>query len=104
MRAINETITKQETRLVEVPVKAVNEEFHYINEFKTDKYIDVCTVYLDSEGNAVKYSYYKVDGENYDYLMSQSPDFANGKPENEYREEDLWYIIDLIKTKQTTPL
>lgn len=54
----------------------------------------------NKNGDVVKTESYEIIGEHYDLLMSESPGFADGKPANEYRESDLWYIIDMLRESQ----
>lgn len=77
-------------------VRIVKEMLIVITEDKVNGSISV-DVGLYSENNELeKIENYVIKGAYYDLLMSESPNFAPNKPLNEYREEDLWYIIDLI--------
>ena len=40
---------------------------------------------------------YHIEGDNYDALMSKSPEWANKKPSGTFRKEDLWVVIDHIR-------
>lgn len=99
MRTCNKEVTIVNT--VEENVSVNNEEIININENKTLKMITVTINYL-ADSTSVKQENIIISGDNYDSLMSENPSFAPGKPENEYREADLWYIIDLIRNEITT--
>lgn len=87
-----------------VPINGVitKEEFEEIIENKVYKTIIVSIQQYDSDDYLVRTVKQTIDGDKYELLMSESPEFAEGKPENEYREIDLWYIIDKIREEQTT--
>ena len=98
MRTINQKITVQEINLVEKT--ATNEAFVTIFEDKENRQIAVTVSQDDAEGNSLNKKNYFIKEEKYDLLMSANPDFAPNKLENEYREEDIWYVIDLIRMEQ----
>jgi hypothetical protein len=79
---------------------ATQEVFSKINEDKDLKSVWVEVSYCKDDETALSRDTYNIYGENYDLLMSQSPSFAPNKPLNEYREVDLWYIIDKIRNEQ----
>lgn len=94
MRAINKEFLQ--TKVVTSNVIANNESINYISENKTDKVISLEVVYKRDE-EIVSSEFYQINDNMYDLLMSESPPFAVGKPKNEYREIDLWHIIDLLR-------
>lgn len=86
---------------VKVTKMAINKQLSQITEDKINRNIIVNIHYLDSENNLISGERIVIEGKNYDLIMSVNPDFAPGKRENEYREDDLWYVIDKIKSEQT---
>jgi hypothetical protein len=80
---------------------ATQEVFSKINEDKDLKSVWVEVSYCKDDETALSRDTYNITDDNYDLLMSQSPEFAPDKPANEYREVDLWYIIDLIRSEQS---
>lgn len=100
MREINVKVTRP-IEIIETKI-ATKEIIHSILERKTNKEIEVGILLQGSDGEILKDEYYMISGENYSMLMSDSPSFAIGKPENEYREIDLWHVIDLIRTERGT--
>ncbi|MER2057309.1 MAG: hypothetical protein ABTA16_00715 [Niallia sp.] len=64
------------------------------------KFIEVSIGQFDADQYKVAEDKYTIDGEKYELLMSESPDFAPGKPKDDYRKEDLYYIIDLIRAER----
>jgi hypothetical protein len=93
------TISKEITKMQAVPCKffATYEEIVSIKENKQLKYVEVGTMYRDSNGDALKDETTGITGVHYDLLMQANPSYAPNKPQNEYRESDLWHIIDLIR-------
>ena len=85
---------------MEETIYLTGEEITVINEYKELGTISIVVSYKTSDGITISKDDYQISGEDYDLLMSQSPDFAPGKPENEYREVDLWFIIDLIREQK----
>lgn len=67
-----------------------------ITENKSERYVDVTVRYVDSSGDEVGVESFKIDGEKYDLLMADKPEFNPSKPVNEYYEDDLWYVLRLI--------
>jgi hypothetical protein len=94
LRLTNKIITK--TEIVPVTKTAVKEELSEIYENKTNQVINVTISYFDANGDDIDFKQLAIEGDDYYLLMSANPTFAPEKPENEYREVDLWYIIDQI--------
>lgn len=84
------------SRSVHVEVQAAFREFRSIKELKDEQSVIVEVVYLDSDQKPISIETQSIDGQYYELLMSESPDFATGKPANEYREADIWHVIDLM--------
>jgi hypothetical protein len=80
-------------------VQSVSEEIQSIEESKLDQYVSVGLVYKDAGGNTIGNKVEYINGDDYLLLMSESPAFAPGKPANEYREQDLFYVIDMIRSR-----
>ncbi|WP_445506785.1 hypothetical protein [Niallia sp. 03190] len=100
MRTVNLNIDI--TRVMSETKSVVEEDILIKNDSKSQKYLYVQTVYRDANRTPIKYNDISITGSYYDLLMSQTPDFAPNKPLNEYREVDLWYIIDLIRAEQSS--
>lgn len=97
MRTVNRTISIEQTSFIEASI--VTESILSISEDKDKKQIVIITDLIGADGVKIKDELYCISGSNYDLLMSANPTFAPNKPMNEYRENDLWYIIDLIKIR-----
>ena len=95
MRTSNKEFQKADT--VITTKQAVSEEITAIKELKPSKYVEVTTDFKDSTGAVIHTDTTIIRDEKYDLLMSESPPFAPGKPALEYREVDLWHIIDMIR-------
>lgn len=98
MRTVNKEITK--TRANTYSVTATTEKIISINENKSSKLVHVLTQYEDSDGNVLSQNNVVITGDDYDLLMQAGPDYAPQKPLNEYRETDLFHLIDLIRSRQ----
>jgi hypothetical protein len=90
------TITEE----VQNKYTATTEEMSTILEDKINKFITVEVIQRDVNKKLLRSLKYTIIGDNYDLIMSVSPSFAPNKLENEYRECDLWYIIDLLRSQQ----
>ncbi|MEF2243968.1 hypothetical protein V1L65_03380 [Paenibacillus sp. IITD108] len=51
----------------------------------------------DEQDEVIRSEQVAISGTMYELLMSENPSFAPNKPQNEYREVDIWYIVDLIR-------
>lgn len=85
------------TKEVQAEVVATKEEILRINENKINANIEVEVALKTDNDEVLQVMTYYIVNDKYELLMSESPEFAEGKPANEYREIDLWYIIDLIR-------
>ena len=98
MRTINKEIiiSKQvvENCITDI---AIAEELVVISEDKPNQTVFVQVSYKNSAGDELSRENYTITGSSYALLMAENPDFAPGKPANEYREADLWYVIDLMR-------
>lgn len=94
MRASNKEVTH--SVYTSVTKKASTEELIVISEYKQEKRIKVTVGYFEEDGRLMDQVEVVIYDEYYEMLMSDSPNFASGKPLNEYRESDLWYVIDLL--------
>lgn len=97
MRSINKSVTINQETVTAINI--VRQQIVMINENKNNKIIEVVVESYDIEGHLADSQFIKISSDMYDLLMSESPDFAPGKPIDEYRESDLWYIIDMILKK-----
>jgi hypothetical protein len=100
MRQVNFEISIPETQIVTVTKIATTEDFSEINESKLNKKISVTILFMNEANEVLQTEIIEIIDEKYELLMSESPDFAIGKPFNEYREEDLWHIVDLIRSER----
>lgn len=76
-----------------------NEAIDSIVEKKSEKTVTVIVNFI-VDNTIVGNKSYSITGTKYDLLMSQSPEFSPNKPLNEYREVDLWYMIDQIRNEE----
>jgi len=94
MRKVDKVITIQ--KISQKTETITQEVIDSIYEVKNLESITVTVSLINSVGDKVKSESHEIVGDNYRLLMSDSPNFAPNKPENEYREVDLWHVIDLI--------
>lgn len=94
------TCTKEFTSHKYVPVTelATGEELLTIAEDKQLGQVVVTVGYKNAEGTILGTEELAITGDNYELLTAESPSFTPGKPANEYREADLWYIIDKMRS------
>lgn len=97
MRNANFTVNAE--KVVQQSITISKEEFIRIIEDKLDGSI-TCVINMYEGDTFVESNMFFIGGDKYALLMSESPEFAPGKPVNEYREIDLWHIIDLIRSGQ----
>lgn len=97
MRLVTKII--KQSKVVEVEEMVFSEEFTAITDMKNVRTVRARSEYKNSSGEVIGTEEYEISGTWYDLLMSESPEFAPGKPANEYRETDLWHIIELIHTE-----
>lgn len=76
---------------------AVKEDFQYINHYKSNSYAEISTVFFNDKDEPIQHNYYEITGELYELLMSDSDMFPPGKIKGEFRDEDLWCIVDKIR-------
>lgn len=93
MIEVNKPITVNEQQVVEVEKTATRIYFHSINENKDNRYLETRFSYMDDNDQIIKSQSIILPDDKYDLLMSESPEFALGKPANEYREVDLYYVM-----------
>ncbi|SDW21872.1 hypothetical protein [Paenibacillus sp. PDC88] len=94
MRTSNKSILV--TKSVQSNVVVSYETLEEIYESKPSSRIDVRIGYYSENGELLRTQSITISGDNYMLLMSESPKFAPGKPANEYREADLWHVVDNI--------
>lgn len=95
MRVINKEVdVVKEMKVKEV---ATQEEIYLTSENKEIQRVEVSIALKNNEGTIIKTEFYEVQGHYYEMLYSDSPAFPPEKPRGNYREIDLWYVIDLIR-------
>lgn len=99
MRTCDKQVEVVET--VKTIKTATQEELVVISEDKKMKNIFLKIELKDADNRVIQTKEIYIAGDYYVLLMSESPSFAIGKPANEYREEDLWYIVDLMEQEQS---
>lgn len=91
------TIAKKFPVLTQTQETATREDIVVKNTNKEMKLIYVEVSFTKEDGTELNRDKLTITGENYDLLMSESPEFAPNKPINDFREEDLFYIIDKMR-------
>lgn len=97
MRATS--IDVQLSKAITVTDQATSENIVSIYERKRAGDILVGVEYINAAGDVIKEGTYEIRGDKYELLMSANPPFAPNKLRNEYREEDIWYVIDQIRAE-----
>lgn len=75
-------------------------DFTFVTESKMNCTISGEIGYFSADDKQLGCKSFLIDGQYYTLLMSDRPPFAPYKRANEYRESDLWYILDLIDQQQ----
>lgn len=98
MRSINKeiTVTKETT----ITYTASSERIVGINESKNSQVVYVQIELSSNEGTILREDGVVITGADYVLLMQGNPPYAPQKPINEYRESDIWHIVDLIRSRQ----
>ncbi|WP_419885176.1 hypothetical protein [Paenibacillus sp. B-A-8] len=98
MRGINQeiTVTKEST----ITYTATSERIVGINENKNSQVVYVQIELSSSDGTVLKEESLVITDADYDLLMQGNPSYAPQKPVNEYRESDIWHIVDLVRSRQ----
>lgn len=94
MRSINKEYAAIVTQTV--TKVATKQDFSYINKNKELRLINFEVISLSDDGEILERKAYQLNDADYDLIMSDSPDFAPGKPVNDFREADLFYMIDKL--------
>lgn len=84
-----------------IPAQIVLEEIRSIEEY-TGSLVRVLVGTVDADGEFIipqNFQSYEISGEDLKELMSESPEWAEGKPAGTYRNEDLWVFIDRARAK-----
>ena len=97
MRTVS--IPIQIEKVVSVTEMATQDDLTIVNKNKNDKTIYVVRELRDNNGKVIRSSEHNIKDDYYELLMSESPDFAPGKPLNDCREEDIFYILDLMMSE-----
>lgn len=100
MRTIQKELIK--TQATAYTVNATSETIATINENKNSKSVVVSTEYRDENGIVLGTESVVITGGDYELLMQANPSYAPQKQINEYRESDLWHIIDLIRSRNNS--
>ena len=79
--------------------RIVKEDIIERNDKRLYKTLSVKVQQFDVDNNMVRELDYIINGEKYDLLMSNSSIFQSGKPIEDFRLNDIWPIIDLIRSE-----
>jgi len=102
MREVNKTIEVNSIVKVNKTIKYEDITMYSVNT--QNKVITAILSSKDEQQTEINSENFEITGDNYNLLMSDSPSFAPGKPSDDFRREDLFYIIDKIRDEQQTPL
>lgn len=89
---------KEISRTVQEVINSATMDVVSISEDRNSKIISVVLEYKDLDGDRIGIKTAIIANDNYVLLMSANPTFAPNKPIGEYREPDLWFILDYIDT------
>ncbi|ASS66542.1 hypothetical protein [Paenibacillus sp. RUD330] len=83
-----------------IPTRVHHETFTIIYENKDTQTVDVTVGFFDENEVNVGGKRYVITGNYYALLMAANPPYSPNKQKNEYREADLFYIIDLMDSEE----
>lgn len=92
MRDVN--IVLSFPKVIQEQKVASKEEIIKKDEDKVNKMVTVTTRLYDNDDQFLTDRMFQIIGSDYDFLMSNSVEFEEGKPENGYRDSDLFLVID----------
>jgi hypothetical protein len=85
------------TRIIPaVPEKTVQEEMISMTVDFNSEIISLIMGELDSDGKVVSHRVVNLDQQAYGMLMAESPEWAKGKPANDFRRTDVVKVMDLL--------
>jgi hypothetical protein len=100
MRALLNPVTKAFEIKEIVQTEITKEDFISISENKIASTVVVEIGKYTEDNRLIEQETIGIQHEYYQMLISENPAFAPDKPYQEYREVDLWYVIDLIRAEQ----
>lgn len=86
-------------REVNIPAETIYEDIRTIEEVPNQS-VSVVVGQTDATGEFVvpqQYRTYIIEGDNYTQLNGPPTPALPDKPDGTYRNQDLWYFIDLLK-------
>lgn len=86
-------------REVNIPAETIYEDIRTIEEVPSQS-VSVVVGQTDSTGTFIvpqQYRTYVIEGDNYAELNGPPTPALPDKPDGTYRNQDLWYFIDLLK-------
>lgn len=84
------------TETVEVEKTVTQEKITAIFTRPDSKEIEVTLGLLDEGGAEIAKKFISIASQDYDLLFSDDPFFETGKSSGNYRESDLWKVIDKV--------
>lgn len=91
---------REKQREIVVLAQQTHEDIISTSHDKMSKRLAFTVNLYREDGSLINPESYLIEGEDYNYLMSVDPAFTEGKPENDYREVDLWCMVDKIRERE----
>lgn len=90
---------RENQREIVVIANQTHEEIVSTSYDKIAKRLELTVHLYRGDGSFINGESYVIEGDDYAFLMSADPAFSEGKLENEYRESDLWCMVDKIRER-----
>jgi len=88
---------RENQREIVVLAQQTHEEIVSTSHDKISQKLSLTVHLYRSDGSLINPEVHVIQGEDYTFLMSADPAFSTGKQENDYREIDLWCMVDRIR-------
>jgi hypothetical protein len=91
---------REKQREIVVLAQQTHEDIISTSHDKISKRLQLTVHLYRADGTLINPETYVIEGEDYTFLMSVDPAFTEGKPEGDYREVDLWCMVDKLRERE----
>ncbi|UTR05445.1 hypothetical protein MM326_15210 [Alkalihalobacillus sp. LMS6] len=96
-RPTNQQVTViREMEVIQTANREKISAWHHEGE---ERYVEVRTELRDLHGLVLNSISFRIEGEEYELLMSDRPEFSPNKPKGDFSGSDLWHFVDLYKER-----
>ena len=91
---------RENIREIVVIAHQTHEEIVSTSHDKITKKLELTVHLYREDGSFINGESYVIQGDDYTFLLSADPAFTEGKMENDYREVDLWCMVDKLRERE----